>query len=102
MSPHIILSPEARANLRSAVRWYRRHNVNLSRRFETHVSATLLRIARHPNSFVSVSTLVRRALVTRFPYSIYFTVHANRVFVLRIRHQRRADLFLESAETTGR
>ena len=91
MSPRIILSPGARANLQSAARWYRRQDPDLSRRFEAQVWATLLRIARHPYSFVRVYYVVHRALVTRFPYSIYFTFDGNLVRVLGIRHQRRAD-----------
>src|SRR5688572_25200220 len=91
MNPRIILSPDAQADLDSAARWYRRVNIDLSRRFRAEVAATLLRVMRHPNSFVCVKSVTRRALMTRFPYSIYFTFHANCVLVQRIRHQRRGD-----------
>jgi plasmid stabilization system protein ParE len=93
MNPRFILSPDARADLESAVRWYRRKNIDLSRRLRAQVAATFLAIARNPKSFVRVNnTFVRRALVARFPYSIYFRFIRNTVFVLRIRHQRRADI----------
>lgn len=93
MSRRIILSPDARANLQSAARWYRREDMNLSRRFKAEVWATFFRIARHPCAFVRVHGAFRRAVVARFPYSIYFTFDAKRVFVSAIRHQRRATPF---------
>lgn len=92
MSPRIILSPDARAEFESAARWYLRQEVDLSRRFEAEVSATLWRIARYPHSFVRVADGSHRASMRRFPYSIYFTFRANRVLVLSIRHQRRAGI----------
>ena len=109
MSPRIILSPDARADLESAAGWYRRENTDLSRRFEAEVWATLLRIVRHPNSFVRVGYVrvgnvrldsVRRAVMARFPYSIYFTFRANRVHVIGIRHQRRADAVSSQRKNT--
>jgi len=50
----------------------------------------LLRITRHPYAFVRVSA-GRRATMGRFPYYIVFRFDAVSVFVIAIRHQRRAD-----------
>ena len=91
MSRRIILSPDARADLESAARWYRRKEINLSHRFRAEVRSTLLRIARNPYSFMRYDVAVRRACMDRFRYYIFFRFNADEVFVRAIIHQRRSD-----------
>ena len=97
MNRLIILSPDARADWEDAAWWYHRHEKNLSRRFNAEVHSMLLRIARHPYAFMRVR-LGRRATMDRFPYYIFFTFDAARVYVIAIRHQRRADIGFLSAD----
>jgi plasmid stabilization system protein ParE len=89
MSRRIILSPDAQADIRSAVRWYQHKETNLSFRFKAELRTSLRRIARYPFEFPRVNDLVRRALMKRFPYLIYFTLNQDRVFVVAILHQHR-------------
>lgn len=89
MSRRIILTTDARANLKSSSEWYRRIDVDLSLRFEQNVRVTLLRIARFPHAFSYIDFHVRRARMDRFPYYIYFSVSANYVLIRAISHQRR-------------
>jgi toxin ParE1/3/4 len=91
MNRRIILSPDARADLNAAARWYRHQEINLSRRFKAEVRSMLLRIARHPYAFVREDAAFRRARMTRFPYYIYFRFNADKVRVTAIIHQRRSD-----------
>jgi plasmid stabilization system protein ParE len=91
MNRRIILSPDARADLTAAARWYHHKEIDLSRRFRAEVYSMLLRIAQHPYAFVRVYAAVRRARMDRFPYYIYFSFYADSVIVITIRHQRRAD-----------
>jgi len=91
MSRRIILSPDARAQLDAAARWYSRKEINLPRRFRAEVQSTLLGIARYPYAYVRIDAAVRRACMNRFRYYIYFRFNAERVLVTGIIHQRRAD-----------
>ena len=91
MSRRIILSPDARADLEDAARWYRRKESHLSQRFKAEVRSTLLRIARYPYSFVRETGAVRRACTNRFRYYIFFRFNATTVFVRAIIHQRRLE-----------
>ena len=93
MNRRIILSPDARADLAAAARWYYRKEVNLSRRFTAEVDTTLFRIARYPYASVRLNDRVRRLLTNRFPYRIDFALDTNTVRVLGITHQRRRTLF---------
>ena len=89
MSYRIILSPDARADLRSAVRWYKQKEIDLSLRFRAQLQATLRDIVRLPHAFTLMDDGWRRALMRRFPYYVYFTFDGNTVVVNGIVHQRR-------------
>ena len=91
MSRRIILSPDARADLDAAARWYRRTDINLSHRFRSEVRSTILRTAQYPYASLRVDDRVRRVLTNRFRYRIDFDFNASNVRVLAITHQRRAD-----------
>jgi plasmid stabilization system protein ParE len=87
----IILSPDAKADIRSTIRWYRRSDPNLALRFKLEMRATLRRIARFPYQFSFVEGTFRRANLKRFRYAIFFSVEKERVVVKAVVHQRRAD-----------
>ena len=90
MSRRIILSPDAVRHIRSAVRWYEDKQAILSLRFIAEIRHTLRRITAHPYEFPLVSEVVRRALLFRFPYSIYFKFDANGVIIIAVLHQRQS------------
>jgi plasmid stabilization system protein ParE len=86
-----VLSPDARADIRSAVRWYQRIDPNLAFRFKVETLATRWRIERFPFQFPLIKNTARRALLKRFPYSIYFNLNDDEVSVIAVVHQRRSD-----------
>ena len=88
-----VLSPGARADIRSAVRWYQRIDPNLAYRFAREAFATLRRIRKFPYQFPIIEGQTRRALLKRFPYSIFFILKKDGPFVIAVVHQRRSDKF---------
>jgi len=89
MIRRLILSPDARAHLTSAVRWYQDKEANLAFRFRAEAKITLRRIAQNPYQFPVIHLEIRRALMTRFPYSVYFSLNQDNIFVIAVGHQRR-------------
>jgi len=87
----IILSPDAKADIRSTIRWYRRTDPNLALRFKLETHAVLRRIAQFPYQFPLIEGTFRRARLKRFPYRIFFYVEKDRVVVKTVIHKRRAD-----------
>lgn len=87
----IVLSPDAKADMRSAHRWYRRIDRNLAHRFSLDGRTTARRIAQFPYQFPLVNGTVRQALLKRFPYAMYYRVYPKLVFVVAVLHQRRSD-----------
>ena len=88
MIHHLILSPDAYGHIRSATRWYVLKEINLPGRFLAELDEILDSIAENPYRFRRVRGSVRRALMKRFPYSVYFVLAVDTVYVAGILHQR--------------
>ena len=87
----IILSPDAKADIRSTVQWYERTDPNLAFRFKLETRATLRRILQYPYRFPIVNVVIRRAGLNGFPYSIFYFLDMNSISVIGVVHERRAD-----------
>ena len=90
MSYRVILSPDAEENIRAVIRWYLNIQLELSFRFRAEIQGVLRRVAQNPYQFPLSKRLIRKALLRRFPYAIYFTLNAEGALVLAIFHQRRS------------
>jgi|SRR5215213_1330431 len=91
MNYQFVLSPGANADISSVVRWYLNIDPNLALRFLVETNTVLRRITRMPYAFSIRAGASRRALLNRFPYSIYYFVEMNIVTVTAVLHQRRSD-----------
>jgi len=89
MSYRVILSPDARRDIRATIWWYSHIQRELGHRFSAEARTVLRRVKQNPYQFVRSHRSTRKALLRRFPYAIYFTVNAEGVLILAILHQRR-------------
>ncbi len=89
MNYRVILSPDAKEDIRSALLWYFQHDTNLPFRFAAELDFILTRIAQTPYQFPLVPDPLWRARMKRFPYLIYFTPATDTVYVATMVHQRR-------------
>ena len=89
MNYHVILSPDAEEDFNAVIRWYFEIEPQLSLRFDAEILAILRRLAQNPYQFPFVHQFIRKALLRRFQYTVYFTWIAERVVVIAISHQRR-------------
>ena len=90
----------AQLELDESVSWYENKRVGLGREFRIEIEKHLLRIANPPQQFRQIRGQVRRVVLQRFPYSIYFLPEVNRIIVLAIFHARRAPRNLERRSLT--
>ena len=49
------------------------------------------RITKYPYTFPIIKGVIRRALLKKSPYYVYFSLNFELVFVIAVVHQRRAD-----------
>lgn len=83
------LTPEAELDLDEAHLWYHRQAPRLAANFLARVDACLASMQRHPEAFAFVDPNMRRTLVRRFPYAIFYEVEATEIVVYAIFHGAR-------------
>lgn len=89
MTPRLSLRREAQADIRGAARWYEDQRPGLGTEFTRAVRALLATIEREPGRYPVARADVRRALVRRFPYAVYFVADPAATSVLACLHVRR-------------
>jgi hypothetical protein len=72
MSRRLIVRPEAELELRAAFNWYEDCTSGLGSDFLLCVDAVFHAIQRAPQQYPRVHSVVRRALIRRFPYEVFF------------------------------
>ncbi len=89
MKRRTFVRPEAQADIREAATWYETREAGLGLRFVGEVRESLQRIADSPLRFPIIDQDVRRALLHRFPYSIYFVNEPEATAIIAVLHQHR-------------
>jgi plasmid stabilization system protein ParE len=89
MSLPVVLRPEAQAEFDEAFNWYEKQRPGLGVDFAAHVQDVLDRISASPELYAQVFQDVRRAVMRRFPYSVFYKIEPQRVVVLAIFHSSR-------------
>ncbi len=79
---------EAEAELDDGYAWYE-HKAKLGLAFAGAVDDAIRRIEAHPEFHQRAVGQIRRAVVQRFPYCIYYLLESERIVVLAIFHARR-------------
>jgi plasmid stabilization system protein ParE len=69
--------------------WYEEERTGLGVEFLDDVEHLLARIDELPLMFPVVESEVRRSILRRFPYSIYFTTESPQTTILAVLHLRR-------------
>ncbi len=89
MSRRVLFRPEARTEYALAWQWYEDEREGLGAEMVGCVDATIASVARDPLLHLKVFGEVRRALVRRFPYAVFFVVDADTVLILAVAHAHR-------------
>ncbi len=87
--PRLTVRPEAELDALDAGAWYEGERAGLGTEFLTELRATFSRIEDGPHRFPVVSREVRRAILRRFPFGVFFIVEAESAIALAITHLRR-------------
>lgn len=89
MTAEVRLRPEAEQDLLEAALWYEANEPGLGGQFLDRVQATLAAIAGQPTAYTAVHDSVRRALVKRFPFGVFYTIEDDGVVVIAVLHGSR-------------
>ena len=89
MSLPVVLRPEARAEFDEAFDWYEQQRPGVGVDFVTQVQEVFDRISPTPERYAQIFQDIRRVVVQRFPYSLFYKVEPQQVVVLAVFHSRR-------------
>lgn len=89
MTRGFILRPRAENDIQSAFEWYESQRPRLGSEFLASVREKLEAVRSFPESSPIIYRNVRRAVVSRFPYLIFYVVQPTRVSVLAVLHHAR-------------
>jgi toxin ParE1/3/4 len=83
------VSPRAEREALEAARWYERESSGLGAAFLEVVEQTLDTVTEAPLRFPLLHRDIRRALLKRFPYGVFFRIQPHRIRVIAILHLTR-------------
>jgi toxin ParE1/3/4 len=86
----VVFTQAARADLIEAQDWYEGEAQGLGKRFRVLIDAAVERMLANPLQFPVVHKNVRRVLVRRFPYMLFFTMYGSRLVVIACFHASRS------------
>jgi len=85
----LLLRPQARAELLEAHAWYEQERPGLGQAFFQEVRTAVAVVREMPEAFPVVHLSVRRVLLKRFPYALYYSLEDGAVVLVAIVHGRR-------------
>lgn len=89
MSHAVIVRPEAERDIRETRRWYFAVSQTLAEQFLEDVDHAIALSAENPRAFHVIHRSLRRVLLRKFPYALFFIAEELRVIVVGVLHQAR-------------
>jgi toxin ParE1/3/4 len=89
MAYRLRFSPRALRETGEAQAWYEAQSPGLGEEFVAALELQLKRLEQAPLLYAEVIPGVRRALLPRFPYGVFYVVRGDLVHVLAVLHDAR-------------
>lgn len=83
------IQPAAVEDAETAAQWYEAQRPGLGIEFTLELDAAIEKAVETPEAYELKYRKVRRVLMRRFPYAVYFVFERNAVEVFAILHQHR-------------
>ena len=83
------LRKAAQDEIEDALEWYRQQSPTAALRFLIALEEALESLREHPDRFPVVAGTLRRTLLRRFPYAVYFKVYERTISVVGVVHGHR-------------
>jgi plasmid stabilization system protein ParE len=85
----LVAEPRVGLDVAAAYQWYENEQPGLGQEFLGRLRAVYDQIAAGPLHYQDLRAGIRRALLRRFPYAVYFAVEGDLVIVLAVLHASR-------------
>ena len=85
----LIVRADAEADIAAAYDWYEEQREGLGKEFLAEVSVAIDAVQSEPLRFPAIFRSLRRALVHRFPYGVFFVARPDTIVVVAAMHLAR-------------
>ncbi len=85
----VIICPEAESDIQDAYQWYESQRKGLGESFLLCIEEALSRASRNPALHSIIYKEIRRVLIHRFPFGVFFVESEKSISVLAVLHARR-------------
>jgi toxin ParE1/3/4 len=85
----LVSEPKADLDIEAAFEWYQKEQSGLGSEFLDELRTTYHRIVDGPFKYQHLRSGIRRALLRRFSYAVYFAVEGTVIVVLAVLHASR-------------
>jgi plasmid stabilization system protein ParE len=85
----LVYHPHARSELIEAAQYYESRVDRLGVRFLEDADRAIARIVESPARWKVIESEVRRYLMPRFPYAIYYRAYSDHIHILAFKHHSR-------------
>jgi len=80
-------TPAAAAEVANTIRWYDQPDINQATSFVRELERTETHLTSRPALYQRIEGEIRRAVLRRFPYSLFYVIENDSVIVLACMHQ---------------
>lgn len=87
--PSLIVRPEAEEDIISAYSWYESQRVGLGDEFLYKIEDSFGIIKQNPNICRCILKKIRRKLMQRFPYAIFYVFEKDIISIIAVIHVKR-------------
>ncbi len=95
----VIFHPEAHAEMIEQARYYENKSEGLGTDFLDAVEETVGRVANSPKAGAIERGIIRKRLVSGFPFTVLYEVQPDRIYIAAVMHQhRRPDYWQKRVE----
>ena len=89
MKLSVRIREEAEVDLSDAAIWYEQQRAVLGQTFLDQALSVMASLPDNPNLYPIVHNRVRRALIGRFPFGVFYRVESEFILIYAVMHARR-------------
>ena len=92
----LIIKPIVFLDVEEALLFYKTISGNVARKFYESFLQSIEEIKQSPDSYLYIIKPVRRHIIRKFPYSIYYVISDNKIIVIGVAHAKRSNKYIKS------
>ena len=83
----------AKLEFHDSIKYYEIQQKGLGKKFENNIKNSIDTILAFPEAFTKIDNDIRKYVVSKFPYNIYYLIENDTIVILSIVFQRREPLY---------